>query len=107
MMPSTRKAIAAVAGADPSINPAKLKAALAVLAGDGEGVQAGRDPLDRLLSRREVAGVLGLSPKAVDVYCRRGVLERVRLGASSRASGILESSLRRVLESAKAVGGAE
>lgn len=103
MLTSTRKVFEAAASADPSITSKQIKAALAVLA-DADPAQY-REPIDRLLSRKEAAAILSLSPKSIDVYCRRGVLQRVKLGTSSRASGILESSVRAVMESATLKGG--
>ena len=103
MMPSTRKAIEAVAGADPSLSSTQIKAALAILANSDPAKD--REPLDRILSRREVAAILGLSEKSIDLYARKGVLQRVYIGTSSRASGILESSVRAVMESSPLKGG--
>lgn len=100
MLTNTKKAIAAIVATDQTITPNQIKAALAVL--DGGTVDTlPREPLDRLLSRGEVAGLLGMSVKAVDHYCRKGVLTRRRLGDSKRASGILESSVREVLDDGK------
>ena len=102
MLTSTQKAITAIAQADPSLSPKQVKAALLILSGDGSEQ---REPLDRLLSRREAAAILGFSVKSIDHYCRRGVLQRVTLGHSSRASGILESSVVSAMQST--VEGAE
>ena len=105
MMPSTKKAIEAVASADPSLSSKQIKAALAILADAGPTLD--REPLDRILSRSEVATILGLSEKSIDFYARKGVLHRIYIGASSRASGILESSVRAVMEGGNAEGRVE
>jgi len=48
---------------------------------------------DRIVSREDVAARCNISPKAVDAYCREGTFRRVRLGNSSRASGISAKSV--------------
>ena len=83
---------------DPSITEEQKARVLAILRGD----EARATPeLRPLLSRRQVAELLNKTPQAVDFYVRKGLLEKVTFGNSSRASGITEASVRALLNGAK------
>ena len=83
---------------DPSITEEQKSRVLAILRGD----EAKATPeLRPLLSRRQVAELLNKTPQAIDFYVRKGLLEKVTFGNSSRASGITEASVRALLSGAK------
>ena len=50
---------------------------------------------DKLLTRQEVAELLGTGTRKVDDFIRRGELEAIRLG--SRTIRVMESSLHELL----------
>jgi len=82
MTTNTGTAIKAILAADATVTPEAVKAALAALADKPQCTDGG----DRVLSRAEVAALMGKSVKAVDVYGRRGIIRRVYLtgGGSQR-----------------------
>lgn len=82
MTTNTGTIIKAALAADNTITPEEAKAALAALANKPKATDEG----DRVLSRAEVAALMGKSVKAVDVYGRRGIIRRVYLtgGGSQR-----------------------
>jgi hypothetical protein len=51
-------------------------------------------PIPRLLSRSEVAKIIGRTPQRVDQLCRMGILPRVYAAGTSRAIGIPEGAVR-------------
>ena len=88
------KLILTVFEIDPSITEEQKFRVLAILRGE----EAKSTPeLRPLLSRRQVAELLNKTPQAVDFYVRKGLLEKVTFGNSSRASGISEASVRALL----------
>ena len=97
MQNGTIKAVETVCALDPSVDRARLRDALRVLAGK-LGVSDVADANDKLVSRREAAKLLGVCPQTVSLYCRRGVIRPVRLGeAGERASGYSLKSIREAL----------
>ncbi len=86
MTEQVRKMFYALCSTDPTINPENIPTALAVLAGNG-----GEE--ERILSRAEVAKMLGCTIRSVDNYCKRGFFRKVNFGASRRGNGILASSV--------------
>ncbi len=55
-------------------------------------------PLDRVLSRREVAEIMGVTARTVSAYARRGLIRPLRYGADAkRATGFSEQSVRAML----------
>ena len=84
MLDTTTKAIESVCMMDPSIDRARLRDGLRVIAGEVAAAAAG----DRLVSRVEAARLLGVSLATVSAYASHGVIRRVCLGAKgARASG--------------------
>ena len=75
MTQNTENVIKAVINGDPTITPEAAQAALLALSGRPTEADGG----DRVLSRSEVAAIMGKSLKAVDVYGRRGIIKRVYL----------------------------
>ena len=83
---------------DPSITEEQKSRVLAILRGEEARATSELRPL---LSRRQVAELLNKTPLAIDFYVRKGLLEKVTFGNSSRASGITEASVRALLGGAK------
>ncbi len=94
MLTSTRQAIAAILTTDPTVSPEKRKAIVATLSNP----EATKNEIPRVLSRIECGRILGVSPKRVDQLSKAGHLKRVTTPGTSRAIGILESSLRTLVE---------
>lgn len=92
MTDTTRAAIKAVAATDTTMTDAE-RATLAALLQGGDG----RDSIQGLMTRREVAALVRKTPQMVDQYARRGLIRRVTLGNSSRASGFDAESVRAFL----------
>lgn len=83
-MKSTMDAVRAVCAADPSINVAQIKAALAEL--DGEGVREMQqgEPPHRAYSRAQVGALLGVSTRTITAYAKRGLLVPLFTGMRGR-----------------------
>jgi len=93
MTTNTSAAIKAILAADTTVSQDEAKAALEALAGKAKETDNG----DRVLSRAEVAAMLGKSVKAVDIYGRRGIIRRVYLtgggGEKVQAQGYSRNSV--------------
>lgn len=97
MKKGTESAITSIIAMDSTISPEMSRLAMEALRGKKTTTEIA--PIeDQVLKRKEVAKILGLSLPMVDVYCRRGDLERVSIGKASRSIGIKASSVRRILE---------
>ena len=97
MMEQTKTALVSVIRMDPTITEEMRKSALAILSGSSV---PSRETFvsPRVVSRREAAIMIGLGPKRVDDFTRRGILKRVKFPGASRASGILCSSIEKAIE---------
>ncbi len=80
---STKVAVQAICAADPSVNPAQIKAALAELDGEGISEMQGEPP-PRAYTRTQVAALLGVSRKSITAYARRGLLVPIYSGAGAK-----------------------
>ena len=104
MTANTGTAIRAILAADTTISAAAAKAALAALTNTPQDADEG----DRVLSRREVAALMGKSVKAIDIYGRRGIIRRVYLtgGGDQRvqAQGYSRNSVLEALRRGKPDG---
>ena len=97
MLTTTEKAIAAIAAADPSIDRARLREGLRVIAGEISAAVPGCAD-DRAISRAEAAQILGCSLTMISQYARRGLIRPVRLGATgARAMGYSKQSVMALL----------
>ena len=76
-------AVKAICAADPSINCAQVKAALAELDGEGIREMIGEPP-PRAYTREQVAALLGVSRKTVTGYAKRGLLVPIYSGAGAK-----------------------
>lgn len=64
---------------------------------NAQAEQAQDHGCERLMSRREVAAVLGVTPRTVTNWTRQGVLPAVRLPGRKQALGYLPSAVRGIL----------
>ena len=83
MLKSTQDAIKAICAADPSINAAQVKAALAELSGEGIREMQGEPP-PRAYSRKQVSALLNVSTRTITQYARRGLLRPIYSGAGGK-----------------------
>lgn len=96
-MKSTKDAVRAICAADPSVNTAQVKAALADLDGEGIREMQGEAP-QRAYSRQQVATLLGVRPRAITQYAKRGLLTPIYGGADGRrATGYTGESVAALL----------
>ena len=94
MLDTTARAIESVCMMDPSIDRARLRDGLRVIAGEIAAAVAA-DAEDRLVSRKEAARILGVSLATISAYASQGIIRPVRLGAiGARASGYSLKSIR-------------
>ena len=100
MKDSTRKIIEAAVAADGSIEEAAARLAFDILACDRPVAMVQPSPvtMDSVMSRTEVARVLGLAPHSVDRYARSGALRRVTMPGGKVSLGISRESVMRVLQ---------
>lgn len=94
MLQTTKQAISAVLAADPSINADVRKGIMVTLANPGSS----KNEIPRVLSRQECGRILGVSVKRVDQLARAGHLKRVVTPGTRRSMGILETSIRVLVE---------
>ena len=96
MLANVKTMIVTAIGMDPSITDDMKMLALKILSGSGNDVRCGSgEPL--VVSRSEAARMIGVGPKRIDDFTRRGDLKRVFLPGCSRATGILRSSIENVV----------
>lgn len=95
MLPSTKKAVEAILGADPSVDSRTISTVLRAAAGEAPV----RDEVgDVLISRSEAAHVLGVVPATITLYAKRGLIHPVWCGAGRvRASGYSRRSVQELL----------
>ena len=96
MLSNTRTIIKAAVAADSTITPQQLAAGMAALEGKTAVGFTQAEPLDRVLTRQQVAEIIGKSVKSVDIYGRKGVFRRVCFGGA-RSCGYSEASVREAL----------
>ena len=96
-MQTTRDAVRAMCGTDPTISKAQENAVLLAL--DGSTIEENATPIDRALTRKEVARLIGCDPHSVLGYARKGLIRGLtcgdKLGRFRRYSG---ASVRAFLE---------
>lgn len=102
MLESTSRAIRAICATDTTIKPDELRRALDALAGRGGAPAAGVIP--RVISRSEAARILGVNARTVDLWARRGCLERVVPPCSTKSVGFTEDSIRALAMGVKKAG---
>lgn len=93
MNATTRNAVVTLLRADPTVRPESIQPAVDLLDGKAElPKDKQREPLDRVLTRRQVAELLQCTQRTIDNYVNMGLIRRV--GIKGRALGISESSVR-------------
>ena len=102
MTSATETAIRAILTTDSTVDTKDAKAALAVLKGESPLNVEPTDEGDKIISRKQVAVLVGKCAGSVDIYGRRGVIKRVYLpvckGKVRRCQGY---SRRSVLDAIK------
>ena len=94
MLDTTIRAVETVCAMDPSIDRARLRDALRVIAGE-VAVAGVSDVDDRAVSRKEAARIMGVCPQTVSLYVRRGLIRPIRFGIKGeRASGYSMRSIK-------------
>lgn len=96
-LPTTIAAVAAMLKADPSIDAATAKEVVELLKGVTDEPPTPKTE-DELIPVPEVARRIHRTPKTVHLWCKQGILRKVRAGGNSRASGVLASSLAALLK---------
>ena len=92
MTSATRETLKGLFKMDPSITSDQAKACIVFLSGSHGALDShGVKPM--VVSRREAAVLMGITPRRVDDFSRLGVLRRVYYPGNSRATGILMSSV--------------
>ena len=107
-MKSTKDAVKAICAADPSINAAQLKAALAELDGEGTREMLQGEPPPRSYTPAQVAALLGRSRRTVTLYARRGLLTPIYSGETGkRAQAYTGESVAALLSGKATAKGSE
>jgi len=81
---TTKDAVKAICAADPSVNDAQVKAALAELDGEGVREMMQGEPPPRAYNREQVAALMGCNRKTVTGYAKRGLLVPIYSGAGRK-----------------------
>jgi hypothetical protein len=103
MKKSTRLIVQTACAADTSITSEQINSAICALDGHVIPTQAEAKPLDRVLTRQQVAELLNVTPTSVSNYAKRGLIRRVAFGARGiRSNGYAESSVRELLQKKEA-----
>jgi hypothetical protein len=98
MLDITRATIATVVKGDWSMPKEERDAIMAII--DGQGAAQ----MPRLLTRKQVAALINRTPRMVDYFGKRGLIRRVVLGGSSRATGYDAESVRAFINGGKEEG---
>lgn len=95
----TRDIIGAAMKADPTVTEDVRKDVLRLLDGKANTGLTDTRPIDRALTRNEVARIMGVKPRTVTYYARRGIIRPICNGEKgTRASGYSEKSVREAME---------
>lgn len=97
MKRATKQLIEISLGQDDTIQPEIKAAIIGILEGKTEVLPATQAPLDRVLSRLQVAALFGCKPENVDYYGRMGYIRRVSI-TGKQAQGYSEQSVREALQ---------
>ena len=94
----TRQMIGLILKNDSTVTQETKTEILLFLDGKKTAGLVNNSPMDRALSRREVASILGVTPRTVTAYANRGLIRALCHGANSeRATGYSEQSVRAML----------
>lgn len=94
MLPSTKTAVAAILGTDPTINKSERASLLNSL--ELKNQQNDRKPI-RILKRQDVAAITGRSVRTVDYWRAAGLIKPVKLPGKSRALGFRAQDVEALL----------
>jgi len=99
MIPAMKRTLVELFNLDPTITIDEKAAVFDILEKKNAAIYTDQTPLDRTLSREQVAQILGCSTKSVSNYAKRGIIRAICLGAKGeRASnGYSEKSVREAL----------
>lgn len=99
MNDTTRQILTAALSGDASVSPQEITAVFAILEGKTASAYTNNAPLDRTLTRDQVAEILNCSTNSVSRYAQRGIIRPICLGAKGRRAscGYSESSVREAL----------
>lgn len=84
MTAPTENIIKAALAADQTVTPEEARAVIDTLKGKGIAAVLPNDETDMVLSRKQVAALIGKSEKAVDIYGRQGIFKRVYLRGAKK-----------------------
>lgn len=80
---------------DPTVEQDVRTEVLRIIEGKATPGLADTSPMDRALTREDVAKLMGVKPRTVTYYARRGLIRPLRYGAKGvRAMGYSEQSVR-------------
>jgi hypothetical protein len=92
MLAYTRNAIEAILESDPTLDGRTIHDVMSVVSGEKKPV---RDDDDEVISRKEVARILGVVPATVTLYAHRGLIRPVWCGERrERVRGYSRRSVR-------------
>ncbi len=94
MLSTTKTALKAIIGADPTLDAAAKAAILQAVQSPG----APTAPMPRIFTRGDVAELLQVTTACIDGFARRGLLTRITPPGQTRAIGFTESSVRKLVE---------
>lgn len=99
MNATTETIVIATLAGDASVSPQERQAVLDILKGKTAAGLTNPQPLDRVLTRVQVAEILNCSTKTVTRYARRGIIRPLCLGEKSKraSGGYSEASVREAL----------
>lgn len=94
----TKVIIAEAMKADPTVSQDIREAVVRLIDGKGNAGLTDETPMDKVLTRSEVAKIMGVKPHCVTVYARNGIIRPIRLGPSGfRAIGYSAQSVREAM----------
>lgn len=99
---TTIAGVTALCKADTTVTATQLKAIVSELKGEGTKSIIADEPVERVLSRKQVAEILGCHRKTVTEYARRGLLTPIMTGTErKRAQGYTAKSVRAFVDGLK------
>lgn len=97
----TRQMVGLLLKNDPTVGQDVRTEVLRIIDGKATPGLADDRPMDRALTRDDVAKLMGVKPRTVTYYARRGIIRPLRYGAKGvRASGYSEQSVRAAMAAA-------
>lgn len=98
MLQTTTDAVKSMLKADPSLTSDDRNAILQALKNHGKADTSRSERTPQLLSRKQVAAMLGRSTRLVDLLANSGALQRVKLTGATRAAGFRKSEVVALIE---------